>query len=103
MLGFLLWGILHLGLQHWSSGFTNNGRSLWRLNGCFGAERAPEEVFQWVILLESQVQLKKLGQGLAQVLLLGVGPGGGPSVGLGVGTPVGTPVGAETMGEAFGC
>ena len=66
------------------------------------SDRAPEEVFQWVILLGSQVQLKKLGQGLPWVLPLGVGPGGGPSVGLPVGTPVGTPVAAETMEEAFG-
>ena len=70
------------------------------------SDRAPEEVFQWVILLGSQVQLQKLGQGLVQVLLFGVGPGGGPSVGLRVGTPLGTPlgtpVGAETIGEAFG-
>ena len=84
------------------------------LNGCCGAQGwqtcswgtlrgAPEEVFQWVILLGFQVQLKKLGQGLAQVLLLGVGPGGGPSVGMPVVMPVGTPVAAETMGEAFGC
>ena len=60
------------------------------------SQRAPEEVFQWVILLGSQVQLQKLGQGLAGVWG-GVGPVVGPGVEPGVDRAMGPKMGARLV------